>query len=131
MKSLIRDGAIVLTLLTSVGIAAGQTSQMGPNPSSAPTSASTTKPGGTLQLSAAQKTSLYQTVAKEKVKSPPPASFKPSLGASVPPSIELYSLPADFTAQVPAAKQYKYTVAQNQVVLVNPTNMTVVDIIRQ
>jgi len=54
-----------------------------------------------------------------------------SVGAQVPASIELYPLPANVVSEVPAAKMYKYTVSQNQVVLVDPTNMQVVEIIKQ
>jgi len=84
-----------------------------------------------LQLSAKQKTEIFQTVTKEKVKSPPPANMALSIGAQVPASIELYPLPANVVSQVPATKSYKYTVAQNQVVLVDPTTMKIVDVIKQ
>ncbi len=48
----------------------------------------------------------------------------------VPPSIELYMLPDNALAEVPEAKSVKYTVLQNQVVLVDPTNMRIVDVLR-
>lgn len=136
----VRIGATALALLASVSIAAAQTSQTRPGgapmpaPSAAPQGNQSGGPGASqaaLQLSAQQKTAIFQAVTKDKVKSPPPAEFKPALGASVPPSIELYTLPANVVAEIPATKQYKYTVAQNQVVIVDPANMKVVDIIRQ
>ena len=49
--------------------------------------------------------------------------------ADVPPMIELYTLPDDATASVPAAKLYKYTMVENKVVLVDPTKMRVIDVI--
>jgi hypothetical protein len=61
----------------------------------------------------------------------PTVSFVPSVGAPVPPVIELYILPDAALAQVPAAKTVKYTVVKNQLLLVDPTNMRVVDIIPQ
>lgn len=133
----VRFGTIALALLAGVSIAAAQNTPTRPGgapPAAAPQGQSaqdSMKPGASLQLSAQQKTAIFQAVTKDKVKSPPPAEFKPSLGASVPASIELYALPANIVADVPAAKQYKYTVAQNLVVIVDPTNMKVVDIIRQ
>lgn len=138
MHSHIRNTATVLALLAGIGVAAAQA----PAPSSsmpatrAPAAQPNTmsQPGqnaAAVQLSAAQKTAIFQGVTKEKVKSPPPASFQASVGASVPSSVELYPLPANIVAQVPATKQYKYTVAQNQVVLVDPASMKVVDIIKQ
>ena len=128
MNSHIRYGSIALALLSSVGIAAAQTTPM-PPAASAP--GATMTQNGALQLSAQQKTAIFKTVTKEKVKSPPPANLQLSVGSQVPASIELYPLPANIVSEVPATKQYKYTVAQNQVVLVDPTNMKVVEIIKQ
>jgi Protein of unknown function (DUF1236) len=51
------------------------------------------------------------------------------VGAEVPPATELYFLPDDALASAPEAKGIKYTVAQNRVVLVDPTRMRVVDVI--
>ena len=51
------------------------------------------------------------------------------LGDDVPAMIELYTLPDDAVAGVPAAKLYKYTMVEGKVVLVDPTKMRVVDVI--
>jgi len=48
----------------------------------------------------------------------------------VSPSIEPNYLPAAALSQAPEARTLKYTLVQNQVVLVDPTNMRIVDIIR-
>ena len=131
MNSHVRNGAIVLALLSSVGIASAQNA---PAPAGAPPAAKAQDSmvkTGTLQLSVAQKTSIFQSVTKDKVKSPPPANMQVSVGAQVPASIELYSLPANIVADVPATKPYKYTVSQNQVVIVDPTSMKVVEVIKQ
>jgi hypothetical protein len=132
MNSHIRDGAVVLALLASVGIASAQNAPMAPagSPPAAKAQDSMSKTTS-LQLSAAQKTSIFQSVTKDKVKSPPPANMQVSIGAQVPASIELYPLPANIVSEVPATKPYKYTVAQNQVVIVDPTNMKVVEVIKQ
>lgn len=129
MTIFLRNGAIAAALLASVGLAAAQTSPMSPPPSASP--GGSASQSGSLQLNAQQKTQIFQTVTKEKVKTPPPANLQLSVGSQVPASVELYPLPANVVSQVPSAKQYKYTVAQNQVVLVDPTNMKIVDIIRQ
>jgi Protein of unknown function (DUF1236) len=132
MNSNIRDGAIVLALLASVGIASAQNAPMAPAGTS-PTAKAQDSMGKTsnLQLSAAQKTAIFQSVTKDKVKSPPPANLQVSVGAQIPASIELYPLPANVVADVPAANPFKYTVSQNQVVIVDPTNMKVVEVIKQ
>jgi hypothetical protein len=51
----------------------------------------------------------------------------PNAGAQVPPATELYFLPDRALATAPKAT--KYTVAQNRVVLVDPTTMRVVEVI--
>jgi len=43
--------------------------------------------------------------------------------------IELYVLPDNILAQNPATKFYKYTMVQDRVVLVDPTNMRVIAVI--
>ena len=81
-----------------------------------------------LILSQAQRTAIYDQVSKDKSKVAP-KDFSPVIGTDVPPMIELYTLPDDAVAGVPAAKLYKYTMVENKVVLVDPTKMRVVDVI--
>ena len=129
MNSYFRNGTVVLALLAGVSIAAAQTTPTRPGSSPAP--GATMSQGSALHLTAAQKSTIFQAVTKEKVKSPPPANLRLSVGTQVPASVELYPLPANLATQIPAAMSYKYTVAQNQVVLVDPTSMKIVDIIRK
>jgi uncharacterized protein DUF1236 len=64
--------------------------------------------------------------AEGKVKAP--GNIPATVGADVPPATELYFLPDGALATAPEAKGIKYTVAQNRVVLVDPTTMRVVDV---
>src|SRR5215831_8934278 len=86
---------------------------------------------GTAQiaLDAAQKAAIITAVRDVRI-APPGHSFNISVGAQVPPSIELNYLPASALSQAPEARALKYTLVQNQVVLVDPTNMRIVDVIR-
>jgi len=81
-----------------------------------------------LILTPEQRTAIYEQVSKDKSKVAP-KDFSPVIGADVPPMIELYMLPDEAVAGVPAAKLYKYTMVEGKVVLVDPTNMRVVDVI--
>ena len=81
-----------------------------------------------LILTPAQRTAIYEQVSKDKSKVAP-KDFSPVIGADVPPMIELYALPEDAIAGIPAAKLYKYTMVEGKVVLVDPTKMRVVDVI--
>ena len=55
--------------------------------------------------------------------------FRFSRGIEVPESVELYDVPA--TVEVPAVRRYRYTVIDNQVVLVDPRTRRIVEIIRE
>ncbi len=80
------------------------------------------------ELTAAQRSAIYQEVHRDKSKVAP-SRFATAVGADVPPMIELYMLPDDILAANPETKLYKYTRVDDQIVLVDPTNMRVVAVI--
>jgi hypothetical protein len=122
----------VALALTSAGMAAAQTNIPGtverPSESLSPPPLTTSSQ---LQLTAEQKTAILDAVRQDGKKVTPGTEFVASIGGSVPPQLELYVLPDRALATVPAAKSVKYTLVQNQIVLVDPTTMRVVDIIPQ
>ena len=81
-----------------------------------------------LELTPAQKSSIYRAVHKDGSKAAP-TRFPTRVGAEVPPMIELYALPDDILASNPVAELYKFTRVGDQVVVVDPVNMRVVDVI--
>jgi hypothetical protein len=83
------------------------------------------------RLTEAQRSAIAAAVRRDNKAVEPTISFVASVGAPVPPAIELYLLPDTILAEVPAARTVKYTVMKNQLVLVDPTTMRVVDIIPQ
>jgi hypothetical protein len=127
MQTYLRFGAIALLLLGSIGGAHPQSvSQLqsgAANPGAGETEG--------LKLSAAQRATIFRAIVQEKDKITPPPPFQARIGAEAPASIALYILPEAAMAQIPDGQQYKYTMVQNQVVLIDPTTMRVVDIIRQ
>ena len=120
MTSHVGSAALVVALVAGAGLAMAQTS-------------GTTAPSAGLELTPQQRTAIYQIVSREKgkVRTPPPVTLRVSVGAELPASLELYTLPDDVGAEVPATKLYKYTVVQDQVVIVDPTTMKVIDVIHQ
>ncbi len=119
MKSGVFYGTILLALASGIsGVAAqvGAASQsQTPNPQ--------------IQLDPAQRAAIVTAVRDTKIP-PPGRSFNLSVGAEVPPSIELYTLPIAALSQAPEVRNLKYTMVQNQIVLVDPLQMRVVDVIR-
>ena len=114
-----KQTARVLVLMVAMGLAPA-TAQTG----------GITEPSPVLQLNAQQRAEIYEAVGKSKLRTPPPPDIPVTVGAQIPPVTELYALPDSVTAEVPSAKFYRYTVAQNRVIIVDPTNLKVVDVIR-
>jgi len=81
-----------------------------------------------LELTAAQRSAIYQAVSQDKGKVAT-SRFSTTVGGEVPPMIELYMLPDDILANNPVTKLYKFTRVEDRVVLVDPTNMRVVAVI--
>ncbi len=61
-----------------------------------------------LNLTDQQKQNIVQSVQTETGQRAP-AGFQPRVGASVPPSMSMRQLPASVAAQVPGAKDLRYT----------------------
>jgi hypothetical protein len=120
MQYQLRNGLAALLLLSSVGIAAAA----GPSASAS----------DTLKLTSAQEHSIWQSVSKSDhgstVGMKAPSGFTPSVGATVPSSLALKPLPSDIVSQVPAVKPYQYAMFNNELLIVNPTDKKVVDIIK-
>jgi hypothetical protein len=127
VKSLV-GRLLLLAPLALVGVA-------GPARAQTPPSASLglADPSAPLRLTPAERTAIRDAVRQDKGEHAPNTAPKSpvSIGVQLPASTALRILPDAALAQAPAAKTVQYTVIENQVVLVDPTNMRVVDIINQ
>lgn len=81
-----------------------------------------------LELTPSQRNAIYQEVRRDRSKLAP-SKFETHVGGDVPPMIELYMLPDDILANNPVTKLYKFTTVDDEVVLVDPTNMRVIAVI--
>ncbi|MGH6768381.1 MAG: DUF1236 domain-containing protein [Xanthobacteraceae bacterium] len=134
MKAALRHGTVLVALLLGVHLGFAQVGSDGQIDSQK--KVLDPKIGGLdsaskLRLTDAQKATIASAIRKENKSVTPPPSFVVAVGAPVPPVIELYILPDVALAQVPTAKTVKYTVIQNEIVLVDPTTMRVVDVIKK
>src|SRR5262245_12251950 len=59
-----------------------------------------------------------------------PSGFQPSLYGVVPPSVALHPLPSEVTRQIPMVSAYKCATLGDLVLIVNPADRTIVDIIQ-
>ncbi len=84
-----------------------------------------------IKLSDAQKGVIYETVKSEGVKSASGDDLRLSVGAPVPSSVQLYKLPDDALANIPVMRAYQYAVLAEDVLIVDPNDRRVVDVIRK
>ena len=133
MKVILRHGMVLLAMTAGIGLALAQ---IDAGPAGNDTRIVDPKdgigaPAAHLRLTDQQRSAIAAAVSKENKVVTPPPSFVVQVGAPVPPAIELYILPDNALADIPAAKSVKYTVVNDQLVLVDPTTMRVVDVIRK
>ena len=89
-------------------------------------SGSTTTTTTTTSFQPAWRSEIKEYVVKEKrAHIPPPPGYSVTVGAPLPPTVELYSFPPS----APYAK-YRYSVIGDETVLVDPADRKVVEVIR-
>jgi len=82
-----------------------------------------------LALTEAQKNAIYKAVMARRARGSD-IRIPVAIGAPVSPAVELTELPDEATADVRLATDLKYAMVENEVVVVDPIRMRVVDIIR-
>ena len=128
MKSSIREcSAALILFLASVGFAAAAGNDwMVSNDSDFLTYAQQHR----LVLNGAQEHVIFQSVSKQNAKKQTaPPSFKAEIGQPVPKSMTLHQLPSAATDRVWAAKPYDYIMLRDKLLIVNPHDRIVDDII--
>src|ERR1700719_10859 len=125
-----RSGMIAVALVGLAGQASAQLAAgVGNESPSVDPRRGVIAPTAQLELTPEQKAAIFDAVRPADGKAKAPGNVPVAIGAQVPPVTELYFLPDNALATAPEAKGVKYTVAQNRVLLVDPTTMRVVDVI--
>jgi hypothetical protein len=81
-----------------------------------------------LALTQAQKAAIYNAVLRQRVRTST-THVPVTVGAPVPPMAELAELPDQAAADAPLVADLKYAMVEDDVVVVDPISMRVVDII--
>jgi len=93
------------------------------------TGAATSSTSSTLRLAPEKKRIIHETVLKEG-SAPRCSDVQISVGAQVPRSLELGPLPGNLTREVPEISSYQFCLKGNEVVLVDPREFRVVEVIQ-
>ena len=84
-----------------------------------------------LVLTGSQENLIWRRLAKPaSAAAAMPAGFQPSLYGVVPSSVALHPLPSELTRRIPMVSPYAYATLGNLVLIVNPADRTIVDIIQ-
>ena len=117
-----RHAAIVAAVVAGATTASAQTTIITREPVESRTVV-TTEP---LELTPVQRRTIYRTIVRERV-APAEPTIEYRVGARVPDSVRLYSVPQEVAVEVPAIRAYKYMVVNNRIVLVDPATSQVVE----
>ena len=85
---------------------------------------------GALNLSTAQRAEIWKRLGSQQATNALPG-FEPKVGATVPASLQLKSLPNSVSSQVPQVRSYHYAMVQNELLIVDPATKKIVTIITE
>jgi hypothetical protein len=113
----------LLTLFAAICLATGA--------GFAQTSALDSGAGPHVDLTTAQRQTLYQSISKTQKNSAAPTGFRATIGALVPDGIGLAPVPATIAELMPQTKGLETAMVEGQVVLVEPQGKKVVAVVAQ
>jgi hypothetical protein len=128
MKTPIIVAATTIALASSIGIASAAEHGSAMSKTSQPsTMHEMTRPG--LSLTTAQRKLAWQDAGRNATAQKAPTGFMPRVGATVPNDVTLKPVPATLAQQVGALKSYDYALVKHELLIVDPSNKKVVDVI--
>jgi Protein of unknown function (DUF1236) len=85
----------------------------------------------TLNLSGTQQKSVWRDVSRHASEQSAPQGFNAEVGQAVPSTISTYPLPRKAARDVPAVKPYRYAMTENKVLIVNPSDHKIADVVNK
>ena len=80
-------------------------------------------------LTGAQEQLLWQRIGRNASSTTAPSGLIAAVGATLPASVALHALPATVTRQIPGVRPYKYALLGKALLIINPTDRVIVDVI--
>jgi hypothetical protein len=84
---------------------------------------------GTLNLTSAQQRMAWKDLSTEASKQNLPSGFNATTGSVVPSTFKIEPVPSKAARDVPALAPYDFATAQGKVLIVNPSDKKIVDVI--
>lgn len=121
--------AASVVLIGSIGAAVAADHSAMSRQSSMSSTASMAKDN--LSLTTAQEKLAWRDLSTRAASQPAPSNFSASPGTTVPNDITLRPIPRKVASQLPTLKPYRYARLPNEILIVNPTDKKVVDVINR
>jgi len=83
----------------------------------------------TLALSGAQQKSIWKDISGHAANQNAPSGFNPAVGAAIPAGVSTYPLPRQAARDVPAVRPYRYAMLQDKLLIVNPSDNKIADVV--
>lgn len=83
----------------------------------------------TLALSSDQQQRIWKDVSRHASNQTAPSGFDATVGTAIPSGISTYPLPRRVARDVPAVKPYRYAMLQDKVLIVNPSDNKIADVV--
>jgi hypothetical protein len=106
----------------------GQTTQSQTGPSSQPQT-TTGQVGASAKLSTEQRTKITSVIREQRVAPATNVNFSISIGTRVPRTVSFHALPREVVTIYPQWRGYEYFLVNNQIIVVNPRTLEIVDVI--
>ena len=84
-----------------------------------------------LSLTRAQQRTAWRDLSKQASSQTAPSGFTASVGTTIPGDIAIKAVPAKVAARVSSLKPYDYALLQGKLLIVNPSDKKVVDVINR
>ena len=86
--------------------------------------------GPRIELTPAQRQTIYQSISSTQKNHAAPTGFRVSIGGTVPPGISLTPLPDTLTTLMPQVGAFEVAMIEKQVVLVDPQTRQIAAVIK-
>ena len=121
--------AATATLASGIGAASAVDPQAMSKTTAPPAMQSEAK--DSLSLTPSQERTAWRDLGQQATSQTAPTNFTAAVGATIPGDIALRSVPAKVAAHVSSLKPYDYALLQGKLLIVNPGNKKIVDVINR
>lgn len=119
--------AATVALTSGIGVASAADTPAMSKTSTPPAMQSMAK--DSLSLTPSQEKTAWTDFSKQASSQTAPTNFTATIGATIPGDIALRSVPAKVAARVSSLKPYDYALLQDKLLIVNPGDKKIVDVI--